>query len=137
MIACRETGMAQVMQEAQLTLDSTILEGGSNLSIGERQLLSLTRVLLKNPAILILDEATANIDPAHEVIIQQAVGRIMKNRTCLIIAHRLSTIRHADNILVLEGGEIAEEGSHEKLMQTNGHYAEFLQIQERAANRVG
>lgn len=131
--ACEQTGLLQVMQSNAMSFESEILEGGSNLSVGERQLVSLTRVLLKNPSILVLDEATANIDPYFEQIIHKAVDKIMENRTCLIIAHRLATLEHCDRILVFESGVLVEEGSKDELYQKKGTFfnlqnAQFTQV---------
>lgn len=120
--ACEVTGLARVMHLGGWTLDSEIFEGGANLSVGERQLLSLTRVLIKNPSILILDEATANIDPWFEKIIHQAVDRVMEGRTCLMIAHRLSTLDHCDRIFVFDQGQLVEEGSKKELEDMKGHF---------------
>ena len=102
--------------------DTQLTEAGSNLSQGQRQLLSISRAVLANPRILILDEATSSVDTRTEMHIQQAMVALMKNRTSLIIAHRLSTIRDADMIVVLNGGIIAESGSHEELLELKGEY---------------
>jgi ATP-binding cassette subfamily B protein len=99
---------------------------GRNLSIGQRQLLSFARALLAQPKILILDEATANIDSFTEQEIQQALQVLLKNRTCLVIAHRLATIRNADNIIVLQHGHVVEQGSHDALLAENRLYAYLL-----------
>lgn len=128
--ACEVTGLARVMHMGGWTLESEIYEGGANLSVGERQLLSLTRVLIKNPNILILDEATANIDPWFEKIIHQAVDRVMEGRTCLMIAHRLSTLDHCDRILVFEQGKLVEEGSRAQLEAMKGHFYQLHQAGE-------
>ena len=119
---CQKTGLLDIMIKSGMTLDTLIFEGGSNLSIGERQLVALTRVLLLNPAILVLDEATANIDPYFEKIIHTAVDKIMEDRTCLMIAHRLDTLDHCDRIFVFEKGELLQQGSRDELMQMDGHY---------------
>ncbi|MCO4792614.1 MAG: ABC transporter ATP-binding protein [Bacteriovoracaceae bacterium] len=124
---CEKTGLSNIMNKSGLTLDSLILEGGSNLSIGERQLVALTRVLLRNPAILVLDEATANIDPHFEKIIHTAVDKIMEERTCLMIAHRLDTLDHCDRILVFEKGELVQQGSREELLIKEGHFKNLHQ----------
>ncbi len=104
-------------------LDTNIRERGKLLSMGQRQLVVFARVLLQNPSILILDEATASVDPFTETRIQEATEKIMKERTSIIIAHRLRTITHVDRILVLDHGRIVEEGSHESLMQKGGTYS--------------
>ncbi len=121
--ACEVTGFLKVFESAGLNLESEILEGGSNMSIGERQLLSLTRILLNNPSILVLDEATANIDPAHEKMVHSAVNKIMQGRTCLMIAHRLATLGNCDRILVFDRGSLVEEGSRQSLLEKKkGHF---------------
>ncbi len=106
-------------------LDSEVGERGNRLSMGQRQLVALTRVLIQNPAIFILDEATASVDPFTESQIQEALNLIMKERTSIVIAHRLSTITSADRIIVLQNGEIIESGSHKNLLALKGHYAEL------------
>ncbi|MCB8975910.1 MAG: ABC transporter ATP-binding protein [Ardenticatenaceae bacterium] len=106
-------------------LATAVGEGGRGLSMGQRQLIALARVLLQNPAILILDEATASVDPLAEAQIQESLELVLADRTSIIIAHRLSTIKHADRIIVLQQGEIIEEGSHTSLMQQRGHYADL------------
>jgi ABC-type multidrug transport system fused ATPase/permease subunit len=106
-------------------LDTDAGERGANLSLGQRQLVALARVLLKDPAIFILDEATASVDPFTEVQIQEGLNVVMQNRTTIVIAHRLSTIKHADRILVMDHGQIVEEGAHAALMAGGGRYAEL------------
>ena len=93
--------------------------------MGQRQLVALARVLLQNPSIVILDEATASIDPLTEAQIQEGLDTVLRNRTAIVIAHRLSTIKAADRIIVLRKGEIIEEGDHDALMARGGHYAEL------------
>ncbi len=109
--------------------DSRVGERGVKLSVGEKQRVSIARALLKNAPILILDEATASVDTATEKLIQQALERLMANRTSFVIAHRLSTIRGADQILVLRHGQIVERGAHDELMALNGLYAKLARIQ--------
>jgi ABC-type multidrug transport system fused ATPase/permease subunit len=104
-------------------LDTDVGERGANLSMGQRQLVALARVLLKDPAIFVLDEATASVDPFTEAQIQEGLDTLMQDRTAIVIAHRLSTIKHADRILVMDHGEIIEEGTHAQLMAQGGHYA--------------
>jgi ATP-binding cassette subfamily B protein len=100
-------------------------ERGARLSMGQRQLVSLMRVLVQRPAIFVLDEATASIDPFTEWQIQQALNLIMAQTTSILIAHRLSTVKSADRIIVMREGSIIEEGNHKSLMQAEGHYAEL------------
>jgi ATP-binding cassette subfamily B protein len=104
-------------------LDTLVGEAGRALSMGQRQLVALARIFLQDPAILILDEATASVDPLTEAQIQEGLDLLLRDRTAILIAHRLSTIQHADRILVLSHGRIVEEGNHESLLQQGGHYA--------------
>ncbi len=106
-------------------LDTDVGERGASLSMGQRQLVALARVLLKNPAIFILDEATASVDPFTEMQIQEGLETIMQDRTAIVIAHRLSTVKHADRIIVIDHGRIIEEGTHDDLLSCGGHYAEL------------
>ncbi|HMF71684.1 MAG TPA: ABC transporter ATP-binding protein [Flavitalea sp.] len=109
--------------------DYKVMERGSSLSLGQRQLLSFIRALLYNPSILILDEATSSIDTESELLIQKATDTLIKGRTSIIIAHRLSTIRKADKIIVLDKGEIKETGTHEELLARGGFYAKLYEMQ--------
>lgn len=116
--------------------DEPVIEKGSTLSAGERQLVSFARALAFNPAILILDEATASIDTETETIIQQALDVLKQGRTTFIIAHRLSTIKNADQILVLDRGEIVERGNHVELMNHRGKYYQMYQLQQGQKERT-
>ncbi|MBX7127429.1 MAG: ATP-binding cassette domain-containing protein, partial [Cyclobacteriaceae bacterium] len=104
-------------------------ERGSKLSGGQRQRLSIARAVLKNPPILILDEATSALDSESERLVQDAIFKLMDNRTSIVIAHRLSTIQHADEIVVIQQGEIIERGTHDVLMQRDGLYRKLTLIQ--------
>ncbi len=106
-------------------LDTDVGERGSSLSMGQRQLVALARVVLKNPAIFILDEATASVDPFTETQIQEGLDVLMADRTAIVIAHRLSTVRHANRIIVMADGGIIEEGQHDELLTQGGHYADL------------
>jgi subfamily B ATP-binding cassette protein MsbA len=110
--------------------ESIIGDRGSKLSGGERQRLTIARAVLKNPPILILDEATSALDTESERLVQDAINNMMQNRTSIVIAHRLSTIRHADEIIVLQKGEIVERGNHETLLAQGGYYKKLIEMQE-------
>lgn len=118
-----------IMQKEQ-GYQTNIGDRGSKLSGGERQRLTIARAVLKNPPILILDEATSSLDTESERLVQDAINNMMQNRTSIVIAHRLSTIRHADEIIVLQKGKIVERGNHEELITHNGFYKKLVDMQE-------
>jgi len=121
--ALTQSGGSEWVEYLDNGLDTFIMERGKVLSMGQRQLVVFARVLLQNPSILILDEATASVDPFTETQIQEAMEKVMQGRTTIIIAHRLVTVRHVDRIIVLDHGTIVEEGNHENLMNKNGYYS--------------
>jgi len=112
--------------------DTKVGEGGANLSGGEKQRISIARAILKDAPVIILDEATASVDPENEQELQQAISELTKNKTLLMIAHRLNTVREADQILVLDDGQIVQKGKHLELMHQEGLYRRFVEIRENA-----
>jgi ATP-binding cassette, subfamily B, multidrug efflux pump len=127
--AAEQMNVASFIEELPEGYDTLLRERGTNLSAGQKQLLAFARAAVRNPRILVLDEATANLDVGTEVLIQEALERLLVNRTAIIIAHRLSTIRNVDRVLVLRHGELVESGSHEELMALNGVYANLYRLQ--------
>lgn len=127
--AAKLIGMHDFIMKLPGGYDYNVMERGSTLSLGQRQLLSFIRALLFDPAILILDEATSSVDTGSERLIQEAIGKLISDRTSIVIAHRLSTIRKASKILVLDKGEIKEIGTHEELMEKQGFYFKLHQMQ--------
>ena len=112
--------------------NTLIGEGGATLSGGEKQRISIARCILKDAPIVILDEATASVDSDNESYIQEAISELVKGKTLLVIAHRLNTIQNADQILVIDAGEIVQKGTHDQLIQQKGIYRSFINIRERA-----
>lgn len=127
--AAAQMNVAQFIEELPQGYDTVLRERGTNLSGGQKQLLAFARAAIRNPRILVLDEATANLDVGTEALIQDALERLLVGRTAIIIAHRLSTIRNVDRILVLNRGQIVEEGSHEALLHREGLYARLYRLQ--------
>ena len=130
--ALKKTGYYSIMERMGRGLDFFVEERGANLSAGEKQLIAFARVIAYAPDILILDEATSNIDSESELLIQKATKEITSQCTSLIIAHRLSTVRHCDRIVFLEDGAIMEIGSHEELMAKRGRYYQVASAGEKS-----
>ena len=119
----------EFIQNLEDGYDTNIGERGNKLSGGQKQRISIARAVLKNPTVLILDEATSALDTESEKLVQDAIEKLMQNRTSLVIAHRLSTIRNADKIIVLSKGEIKEEGTHQELIDKKGLYYNLCTLQ--------
>ena len=129
--AAAAAGAHEIISRLEHGYDTQVGERGGNLSPGQRQLICLARALLADPPVLILDEATSNVDTNTERIIQQSLATITRGRTCVIIAHRLSTVTGADRIIVLEHGRIVETGSHRELMEKQGLYYSMYETLSR------
>ncbi|MGE0598942.1 MAG: ABC transporter ATP-binding protein [Dehalococcoidia bacterium] len=127
-IAANAVGLHELIARMDKGYDTRVLPGGANLSLGQRQLISLARALLVSPGILMLDEATAGIDTQTEALLQKGIEKVMHGRSAIVIAHRLSTIRDSDRIIVLRHGEIAEQGNHDELMRLGGLYADLYSM---------
>ncbi|MBD2130338.1 ABC transporter ATP-binding protein/permease [Microcoleus sp. ZQ-A2] len=127
--AAQVTNVANFIEQLPQGYNTQLRERGTNLSGGQKQLLAFARAAIRDPSILVLDEATASLDVGTEALIQQALDRVLEKRTAIIIAHRLSTIRNVDRILVLKRGELIESGSHDELLQQNGLYASLYKLQ--------
>ena len=126
---CDYVNASSFIDKLETGIETEVIERGENFSQGQRQLLSFARTVLHKPQILILDEATANIDTETEVIIQESLEKIKNIGTMLVVAHRLSTIQHADQIIVLQNGEIIERGNHQELLKNKGYYYKLYQLQ--------
>ena len=129
--AAKSVGAHDFIMKLPNDYDYMIQEGSSNISIGQRQLISFARTLVANPEILVLDEATSSVDAFTELVIQRALKNLMRDRMTIIIAHRLSTIRLCDEILTIDQGSIVERGTHEQLMRKKGLYSSFYKLQFR------
>ncbi|MBO4736930.1 MAG: ABC transporter ATP-binding protein [Bacilli bacterium] len=127
--ACKYVNASSFIEKLPDSYNEEVIEGGANFSSGQRQLLSFARTVLHKPQILILDEATANIDTETEMLIQESLEKMKNIGTMLVVAHRLSTIQHADNIIVLQNGQIIEEGNHQALLKNKGYYFKLYQLQ--------
>jgi ATP-binding cassette subfamily B multidrug efflux pump len=133
---CRDLGLAPLLERLPEGLASELRERGGNLSSGERQLLAVARVAIRNPTVLVMDEATAFMDPSTEATLQRDLDRLLERRTAVVIAHRLATVEAADRILVLRRGQLIEQGTHRELRALGGLYAELAELQERGLARL-
>ena len=120
--AAKDIGLDRIVQDFPEGYNYIVKENGSNLSLGQKQLISFARAMAKDPKVIILDEATSSIDPESERLIQHAISTVLKDRTAIIIAHRLSTIEQADEIIVMDKGNIIEKGNHKTLIEQKGYY---------------
>jgi ATP-binding cassette subfamily B protein len=127
--AARRVGADRVIASRPEGLAAPVLERGANFSAGERQLVAFARALARDPEILILDEATASVDPETERVIERGIAELMRGRTSIVIAHRLSTVRRATRIVVIHHGRIAEQGTHDTLLAHDGIYARLYRLQ--------
>jgi ATP-binding cassette subfamily B protein len=132
--ACRSAQIWNLIDSLPQGLETMVGERGHRLSGGEKQRLAIARLLLKSPAVVILDEATAHLDSENESLVQDALKQALKGRTSIVIAHRLSTVMEADQILVINNGIVAERGRHEELISKGGLYSELFVRQDLTAN---
>jgi len=137
MEACRYVNADSFINKLEGGLDEVVRERGNNFSAGQRQLLSFARTIIHKPSVIILDEATANIDTETELLIQDSLEKIKNIGTMLIVAHRLSTIQHADNIIVLSHGVIEEQGNHQELLRQKGRYYNLYTLQFNKQQLMG
>ena len=133
---CRDLGLQDLLGRLPAGLETELRERGGNLSSGERQLLAVARVAIRNPTVLVMDEATAFMDPATEATLQGDLDRLLQKRTAVVIAHRLATVEASDRILVLRRGELIEQGTHRELRDQGGLYAQLADLQERGLARL-
>ena len=133
---CAELGLNDLLARLPKGLETELRERGGNLSSGERQLLAVARVAIRNPTVLVMDEATAFMDPSTEATLQADLDRLLQKRTAIVIAHRLATVEASDRILVLRRGELIEEGTHHELRARGGLYAQLAELQERGLARL-
>ena len=133
---CRDLGLQSLLNSLPRGLETELRERGGNLSSGERQLLSVARVAIRNPRVLIMDEATAFMDPSTEATLQRDLDRLLEKRTALVIAHRLATVESADRILVLRRGRLIEQGTHQELRDLGGLYSQLADLQERGLAKL-
>ena len=127
--AAKLVGVHEFIERLPGGYDYNVMERGSTLSVGQRQLVSFVRALVHDPKIIVLDEATSSVDTETEELIQAAIEKLMKGRTAIVIAHRLSTIQKANQIIVLDKGQIKERGTHDELLELNGFYANLYNMQ--------
>ena len=133
---CAELGLNDLLSRLPKGLETELRERGGNLSSGERQLLAVARVAIRKPTVLVMDEATAFMDPSTEATLQADLDRLLQKRTAIVIAHRLATVEASDRILVLRRGELIEEGTHHQLRARGGLYAQLAELQERGLARL-
>ena len=133
---CRDLGLDALLERLPSGLDTELRERGGNLSSGERQLLAVARVAIRNPTVLVMDEATAYMDPSTEATLQRDLDRLLRKRTAVVIAHRLATVEASDRILVLRHGELIEQGTHQELRASGGLYAQLAELQEKGLARL-
>ena len=133
---CSELGLDGLLDRLPQGLQTVLRERGGNLSSGERQLLAVARVAIRNPTVLVMDEATAFMDPSTEATLQRDLDRLLQKRTAVVIAHRLATVEASDRILVLRRGELIEEGTHHELRARGGLYAQLADLQERGLAKL-
>jgi ATP-binding cassette subfamily B protein len=133
---CSDLGLDELLRRLPQGLETELRERGGNLSSGERQLLAVARVAIRNPTVLVMDEATAFMDPSTEATLQRDLDRLLQNRTAVVIAHRLATVEASDRILVLKAGELIEQGTHVELRANGGLYAQLADLQERGLAKL-